>query len=289
MTVIDVILKDIETHLFDDWLVEQLAERHHYSTFHFGRLFKRQVGQTLGEYVRLRRLSVSATLLRDGVDLLEVALMCGYQSQEAYTRAFKGLYHLPPRKYVKLMELMTNKEMIQMEEQHVEGWFLSGSHAGSYTLKTDSEIVHQGRSSGKISFTSDMEEAGMFGTMMQSIQATAYREKRIMVAGFLRTEAVERAAIWFRVDDVHGDPVQFDNMTNRGLTGDQDWTYCACVLDVPLEAASLHFGVLLEGSGTVWADSFICHEVQTSIPSTNQLPQEILPLHPTNLSFDVII
>ncbi|WP_083639893.1 helix-turn-helix transcriptional regulator [Exiguobacterium indicum] len=127
MTTIDVILKDIEDHLFDESLLEQLAERHHYSTFHFGRLFKRQIGQTLGEYVRLRRLSVSATLLRDGVDLLEVTLMCGYQSQEAYTRAFKGLYNFPPRKYVKLMELMTNKEMIQMEEQHVEGWFLSGS------------------------------------------------------------------------------------------------------------------------------------------------------------------
>lgn len=173
------------------------------------------------------------------------------------------------------------------ERNTLTGWILSGSHADAYKCETDLTNIYQGKTSGKLSYNSNIEEDGMFGTMMQSIQATDYREKRVMIAAFLKTENVRRGALWFQVDDALGEPLQFDNMADRSLIGDKEWTYCSCILDVPNDAVSIHFGVLIEGTGVIWINSFTCHEVESTVPSTNVLKQEILPLHPTNLSFNV--
>lgn len=172
------------------------------------------------------------------------------------------------------------------EKKGIKGWILSGSHAHTYTLVTDHTIFYQGKSSAKLSHDSTIKEAGMFGTMLQGIQATDYRGKRIMVSAFLKTNDVENGALWFRVDDIFGDPLQFDNMANRGLIGDQDWTHCSCVLDIPEDAVYIHFGVLLEGTGVIWIDSFAFHEVNSTVPSTDILKQEMLPIQPKNLSFN---
>ncbi|RJP02627.1 AraC family transcriptional regulator [Exiguobacterium sp. RIT452] len=277
----------IETHLYADDLSEQLPAFTQYSPFHFGRLFKKRIGQTVGDYIRTRRVTDSARLLRlTEIEILELAFHCGYQSQEAFTRVFKGQYGLPPRRYRQIISTLTDKERQHMQTNQLTGWFMSGTHTEEYHFETDSEIVHQGVQSGKLRHVSDGSATGKFATMMQSIQAVDYRGKRMMFAGFLKTEATGRAGAWFRVDDISGDPLQFDNMSDRSLTGETDWTYCAIVLDVPDEALSLHFGFLLEEAGTVWADSFSFHEVETNIPSTNQLGQTSLPRTPVNLTFD---
>lgn len=58
------------------------------------------------------------------------------------------------------------------------------------------------------------------------------------------------------------------------------------MLDVPEDSVSIHFGVLLIGTGKVWADGFAFEEVDQTVPSTNMLAIEQLPLDPINLGFD---
>ncbi|WP_028106263.1 helix-turn-helix domain-containing protein [Exiguobacterium undae] len=280
-------MRYIEAHLYKQDLMERLPASVQYSSFHFGRLFKKRIGQTIGEYIRIRRVTDSARILRTtDNEILDLALHCGYQSQEAFTRAFKGQYGLPPRRYRQIMSTLTDKERRHMQTNQPTGWFLSGTDTEEYQFEMDSDIVHQGVQSGKLSHMSKKKAKGKFATMMQSIQAVDYRGKRMMFAGFLKTEKAGRAGAWFRVDDISGDPLQFDNMSGRSLHDSTDWTYCAIVLDVPEEALSLHFGFLLEEAGTVWADSFSFHEVERSIPTTNQLGQTSLPRTPVNLTFD---
>lgn len=92
----------IEQHLFDKISVHEIAAASFYSTYHFSRIFKALVGDTPKEYLRKRRLTVAATkLLQNDTGILELALECQFDSQEAFTRAFKSLFNITPAQYRK--------------------------------------------------------------------------------------------------------------------------------------------------------------------------------------------
>jgi AraC family transcriptional regulator len=87
----------IEDHLDEDLPLEDLAAAAHYSMFHFHRLFRAHTGETVREHARRLRLERSAyrlTHTRD--DILRIALDSGYDSHEAFTRAFKARIGLTP-------------------------------------------------------------------------------------------------------------------------------------------------------------------------------------------------
>ena len=85
----------IEQHLYDKISVHEVAAASHYSTYHFSRIFKVLVGDTPKEYLRKRRLTVSAKrLLSEDIGILELAFDCQFDSQEAFTRAFKDLFNI---------------------------------------------------------------------------------------------------------------------------------------------------------------------------------------------------
>lgn len=92
----------IEQHLYDKISVHEIAAASHYSTYHFSRIFKALVGDTPKEYLRKRRLTVSAKrLLSENIGILELALDCQFDSQEAFTRAFKDSFNTTPAQYRK--------------------------------------------------------------------------------------------------------------------------------------------------------------------------------------------
>ncbi|HEV2028898.1 MAG TPA: AraC family transcriptional regulator [Candidatus Dormibacteraeota bacterium] len=71
--------------------LDTLAKVANFSSFHFHRLFTAWIGETLGDYVRRRRLEVAALRLvaQPGLAVLQVALSVGFGSTEAFARAFK--------------------------------------------------------------------------------------------------------------------------------------------------------------------------------------------------------
>lgn len=104
---------------------------------------------------------------------------------------------------------------------------------------------------------------------------------------YLKTVDATKCGAWMRIDNSMGDTIQFDNMDQRAVTGTTDWNHYSIVLDVPEESDSIYFGVLLIGSGKVWADGFRLEEVDEKVPSTNMLTQTSLPKHPANLDFQM--
>jgi AraC family transcriptional regulator len=65
---------------------------------HLAHAFGEATGYPVMEYVRARRLSEAATALAAGAgDVLQVALEAGYESHEAFTRAFKARFAATPR------------------------------------------------------------------------------------------------------------------------------------------------------------------------------------------------
>lgn len=277
----------LEECLLEDWDLDDYAWKIGYSKFHLSRIFKQETGLTIREYIRKRRLAIAALyLLHSDEPIIEIAFKLHYQSQEAFTRSFKELYNMPPGKYRKLMQTLQGMEEKEMSEvTTVKGWILSGSHPALYEMKTDGQVFHTGTKSGSLASNKDVAE-GQFGTMMQSFSADHWIGKRFKVSCFLKTEEVEKCGLWCRVDNASSDVIQFDNMYNRMIHGTTDWNYYSVVLDVPKESASIHFGILLIGTGKVWGDGFKFEEVDLSVASTNMPTQNELPLEPVNLGFD---
>jgi AraC family transcriptional regulator len=81
----------IDKHLDQALDLNALAEVAHFSPFHFHRLFAAWTGETLGDYLRRRRLEVAAAKLGAYVhwSVLDAALAVGFSSAEAFSRAFK--------------------------------------------------------------------------------------------------------------------------------------------------------------------------------------------------------
>jgi len=61
----------------------------------------------------------------------------------------------------------------------------------------------------------------------------------------------------------------FDNMSDRPIQGDTEWTRHDVVLDVPASARRITFGVLLGGPGTVWIDGVRLDVVASTVPTTD--------------------
>ncbi|MBL8965365.1 MAG: AraC family transcriptional regulator [Spirochaetaceae bacterium] len=79
---------------------EVAAEAAYVSPWHFHRIFEAVLGLTVTEYIRERRLSVAALrLVETEARVIDIAMDARYDSQEAFTRAFKRRFGLPPGRY----------------------------------------------------------------------------------------------------------------------------------------------------------------------------------------------
>jgi AraC family transcriptional regulator len=92
------VLEHIDRELDQPLELETLARVANFSPFHFHRLFTAWMGETLGDYVRRRRLEVAALRLvaQPRLAVLQVALSVGFGSTEAFARAFKTRFGSTP-------------------------------------------------------------------------------------------------------------------------------------------------------------------------------------------------
>src|SRR3984893_1287027 len=97
------VLEHIDRELDQPLELEALARVANFSPFHFHRLFTAWMGETLGDYVRRRRLELAAQRLvaQPRLSVLQVALSVGFGSTEAFARAFKTRFGSTPTKWRK--------------------------------------------------------------------------------------------------------------------------------------------------------------------------------------------
>jgi TPR repeat protein len=99
----------IEAHLADELATEDAAREACVSPFHFQRLFGAVCGVTVGEYIRLRRLTLAGgELSRGGSRVMDVAIKYGYDSPDSFARAFNTALEAQSKgDYEKAIELYT--------------------------------------------------------------------------------------------------------------------------------------------------------------------------------------
>ncbi|MVP00711.1 AraC family transcriptional regulator [Paenibacillus lutrae] len=87
----------VETHLSEEIHYDQVARIACCSTYHFQRMFPFITGVPLSEYIRRRRLTLAAfELQQSGTKVIDTALKYGYESPEAFSRAFKKMHGVMP-------------------------------------------------------------------------------------------------------------------------------------------------------------------------------------------------
>jgi AraC family transcriptional regulator len=94
------LLVHIQAHLDEDLSLEVLSAKASLSPSHFQRTFQALIGETPKNYVaRLRLERAAFRLLIHEARLLEIALDCGFQNHETFTRAFRRRFGMPPSSY----------------------------------------------------------------------------------------------------------------------------------------------------------------------------------------------
>lgn len=160
-------------------------------------------------------------------------------------------------------------------------WFKAGSKPAEYEVGTD-------KISGKkimyiLGKTNNIDD---FGTVMQTFNANKYLGKRLKLSALLKSQNVNEAGMWMRVDGESKSSLSFDNMQNRPIKGTTNWKKYDIILDVPKESTAIAFGVLTSGKGKVWIKDISFQQVSTSVKTTDLNSIKNMKDVPTNLDFE---
>ncbi len=91
------VLVHIQQHLDEALGLEELARVACFSPYHFHRIFKGMIGESVMEHIRRLRLERAASQLKFSArPVIDIALEAGYETHEAFTRAFKTAYGAAP-------------------------------------------------------------------------------------------------------------------------------------------------------------------------------------------------
>lgn len=180
-------------------------------------------------------------------------------------------------------------EIKDSKSKKLKHWYLAGKNYE--TVLDDVEKFTQ-TTSLKIQHNKEAYKQGSFGVCTNDFPIDLVRGKTIEFIGRIKTKDVANgyAGLWWRVDgkDV---TLGFDNMSTRGLTGDNDWQEVSIKMRVSYKAININFGGLLVGTGTAWFDNFeifIEGKKFTDLPPRTTLPtpqeiawlkKHIYPLH----------
>lgn len=88
----------IEAHLTETIDIREVAKRASSSTFHYQRMFSFLTDMSVQEYIRNRRMTLAASeLIATDTKVIDLAFKYGYESSEAFSRAFKSVHGYSPR------------------------------------------------------------------------------------------------------------------------------------------------------------------------------------------------
>jgi C-terminal processing protease CtpA/Prc len=157
------------------------------------------------------------------------------------------------------------------------GWHSPTLKLG-FTAELTAESPKQGKQSVRVSGAPQPMQNGApsFGNIMQTIDATPFRGRRVTFRGAVRVQGEgAAAALWMRVDRPDKQMGFFDNMQNR-LIRASEWTYYEIAGDVAADATRLNIGMMLQQEGTAWLDD-VSLVTSDALPVRGAAPRPLTP------------
>jgi AraC family transcriptional regulator len=90
----------VHARMEDDLSLDDMAQSVGLSTAHFARMFRKSTGETPHQFVLRQRLERSKAMLRAPyARVLDVAVACGFKTQQHFAQAFRDLWGYSPTEY----------------------------------------------------------------------------------------------------------------------------------------------------------------------------------------------
>jgi AraC family transcriptional regulator len=90
----------IHAKIEDELSLDEMAESVGLSTAHFARMFRKSTGQTPHQFVLRHRLECAKAMLRaPDARVLDVAVACGFKTQQHFAQVFRDLWGVSPTEY----------------------------------------------------------------------------------------------------------------------------------------------------------------------------------------------
>jgi AraC family transcriptional regulator len=84
----------------DDLSLDELAQSVGLSTAHFARMFRKSTGETPHQFVLRQRVARAKAMLRaPRARILDVAVACGFKTQQHFAQVFREVCKVSPREY----------------------------------------------------------------------------------------------------------------------------------------------------------------------------------------------
>lgn len=98
------ILVYIDNNIFTKITLDGLAHTFHYNKYYIVKLFKKEIGYTLIDYINKLKIYYSLKLLNNSdYSILKIAIDNGFYSLEYYSETFKNEIGVSPKKYQKML------------------------------------------------------------------------------------------------------------------------------------------------------------------------------------------
>lgn len=145
-----------------------------------------------------------------------------------------------------------------------KGWRTDSINSPDVVLGTDKTVMRSGKASGFAERAPNPVYGA--GSIIQSIAADPYRNKRVRLTVFIKSKEVEGAYVYMSVDGLDTS-VAYANTYSKLIEETIDWTMFNITLDVPEESRNIRIGATLLGQGTIWLDDCKLEIVDKSVPS----------------------
>lgn len=137
------VLELISGHLEEQLPLERLAAEAHLSPYHFHRIWRALTGEPIGETIRRLRIERAAFSIRStGDSITRIAVDAGFESSQAFAKAFKKAKQVTPTEYRSLskeptpLETVTEEQAMSIEIVTIDPFkVVAQRHTGPYEAR----------------------------------------------------------------------------------------------------------------------------------------------------------
>ena len=98
-TAVETVMHYLSVNYMHPIRIEEIADIVHLNRKYLVRLFKKETGLTMQQFLTRQRMREAAALLSSGCCVSEASARVGYSDAFALSKAFKKYYGIPPKQY----------------------------------------------------------------------------------------------------------------------------------------------------------------------------------------------
>lgn len=180
---INFVLDFIEKNLDTDLSLDYLAEKAHYSPYHFHRVFLTVVDERVNEFINRKRIEriASILLVEQNIPLNHLAHTYGFNSHNSFSRAFKKYFGISPTKFKSEGKELLSK--IGIAPFSTEKYICSIDNNKQWT-KMNAQITIKEISELKLACISHIGAFEKAGSMFQKLMEWGHQKKVLTTSNF---------------------------------------------------------------------------------------------------------